>query len=57
MVNRVLEKGCSVYLKVNGEMCNRLNRGTRIQVVQRKGEWAKITWRSGKKRGWIRLSP
>ena len=36
-----------------GEMCNRLARGTRIVPVGRKGDWVKITWRKGKKKGWI----
>ncbi len=48
-----LDKTTSVHLTANGEMCNRLARGTRIIPVGRKGDWIKITWRKGKKKGWI----
>lgn len=48
-----LDKTTTVHLTANGEMCNRLARGTRILIVRRKGEWIKITWRRGKKKGWI----
>jgi len=48
-----LDKTTTVHLTANGEMCNRLARGTRIIPVQRKGDWLKITWRKGKKKGWI----
>jgi hypothetical protein len=48
-----LDKTTTVHLTANGEMCNRLSRGTRIIPVQRKGDWLKITWRKGKKKGWI----
>lgn len=49
----VLDKTYSVHLTQNGEMCNRLGRGTRVFPVLRKGDWIKITWRKGKKKGWI----
>ena len=52
-----LEKSCYVYLKEGGEICNRLGRGTRVWPIQKKGEWIKVTWRKGKKKGWIRNSP
>ena len=48
-----LNKTTTVHLTANGEMCNRLARGTRLVPVQRKGDWLKITWRRGKKKGWI----
>jgi hypothetical protein len=48
-----LDKTTTVHLTANGEMCNRLVRGTRIVPVGRKGDWIKITWRRGKKKGWI----
>jgi hypothetical protein len=48
-----LDKTTAVHLTANGEMCNRLARGTRISPVRRKGDWVKITWRKGKKKGWI----
>ena len=48
-----LEKSHTVHLSPQGEMCNRLARGTRVTPVQRKGDWLKITWRKGKKKGWI----
>ena len=48
-----LDKTTTVHLTANGEMCNRLARGTRIVPVGRKGDWIKITWRRGKKKGWI----
>jgi hypothetical protein len=48
-----LQKTHTVYLKAGGEICNRLGRGTRVCPVKRNGEWLKITWRNGKKRGWI----
>lgn len=48
-----LEKSTTVHLTANGEICNRLGRGTRIVPVGRKGDWLKITWRRGKKKGWI----
>jgi hypothetical protein len=48
-----LDKTTTVHLTAKGEMCNRLARGTRIVPVGRKGDWIKITWRKGKKKGWI----
>jgi hypothetical protein len=48
-----LDKTTTVHLTAKGEMCNRLTRGTRIVPVQRKGDWLKISWRRGKKKGWI----
>lgn len=48
-----LDKTYAVHLAPGGEMCNRLARGTRVWSVQRKGDWLKITWRKGKKKGWI----
>ncbi len=49
----VLEKSCYVYLKEKGEICNRLNKGTKVHILKNNGEWIKITWRGGKKKGWI----
>ena len=48
-----LDKTISVHLTAKGEMRNRLARGTRIIPVRRKGDWVKISWRKGKKKGWI----
>ncbi len=48
-----LDKTYTVHLNEKGEVCNRLARGTRVVPVQRKGDWIKITWRKGKKKGWI----
>jgi hypothetical protein len=48
-----LEKSCFVYLKEGGEICNRLGRGTRVYPIKEKGEWIKVTWRNGRKKGWI----
>jgi hypothetical protein len=45
-----LDKTTAVHLTANGEMCNRLARGTRIVPVRRKGDWVKISWRKGKKK-------
>ena len=42
-----------VYLKPKGEVCNRLPAGTRAKILQRNDHWIKITWRNGKKKGWI----
>ena len=52
----VLEKNHSVHLKKEGEICNRLGRGAKVMPILRKGDWLKITWRNGKKKGWIQLS-
>ena len=48
-----LAKTYTVYLKAGGEVCNRLGSGTRVCPVKRSGEWVKISWKKGKKRGWI----
>ena len=48
-----LDKTTTVHLTAHGEMCNRLARRTRIILGKRKGDWIKITWRKGKKKGWI----
>ncbi len=50
-----LEKTHYVHLKEAGEVCNRLNRGTKVHALKRKGEWVRITWRNGKKKGWIHI--
>jgi hypothetical protein len=47
---------CYVHLKIDGEICNRLKMGVKVQPIQKKGDWIKITWRGGKKKGWIKLS-
>ncbi|MBI4382949.1 MAG: hypothetical protein HY579_02810 [Nitrospinae bacterium] len=52
----ILDKTRYVHLKVNGEKCNRLPRGTLVFPVERKGEWIKVVWRNGKKKGWIHLA-
>ena len=44
-----------IFLKPKGEICNRLSAGTKVSVVQRKGQWMKITCRNGKKKGWIQV--
>jgi hypothetical protein len=49
----ILEKTYYVHLKENGEVCNRLPAGTQVHSIKRKGDWLRITWRSGKKKGWI----
>ena len=51
----VLKKSHAVHLKPEGEICNRLKAGTKVEVVKKKGEWALINWRSKKKKGWIVL--
>jgi hypothetical protein len=48
-----LSKTHSVHLKPKGEVCNWLQAGARVHLLQRKGSWVHITWRSGKKNGWI----
>ena len=45
-----LDKTTTAHLTAQGEMCNRLARGTRIITVKRKEDWVKITWRRGKKK-------
>ena len=52
----ILKKSHIVHLKPEGEICNRLKAGTKIQVVKKKGDWALINWRSKKKKGWIFFS-
>ena len=51
----ILKKSHTVHLKPEGEICNRLKAGTKVQVVKKKGDWALINWRSKKKRGWVFL--
>ncbi len=51
----ILDKAHTVHLKAGGEVCNRLARGTRVMAVQARGDWVKINWRNGKKKGWIHL--
>lgn len=48
-----LEKSTLVHLRAEGEICNRLARGTRVMPIGRQGDWVQITWRKGKKKGWI----
>tara|TARA_B100000315_G_scaffold165505_1_gene154174 strand:- start:480 stop:677 length:198 start_codon:yes stop_codon:yes gene_type:complete len=48
-----LGKTHGVHLKPKGEVCNWLHAGARVHLLQRKGDWVRITWRSGKKNGWI----
>jgi hypothetical protein len=48
-----LKKNHTVHLKPDGEICNRLKLGTKVHIVRRKGDWAYINWRSGKKKGWV----
>jgi len=49
----LLNKTHTIYLKPDGEICNRLKQGTRVKTIKIKGDWVHITWRSGKKKGWI----
>ena len=51
----ILNKSHTVHLKPEGEICNRLKAGTKVQVAKKKGDWALINWRSKKKKGWIFL--
>jgi len=51
----VLQSSRYVYNKANGEICNRLKKGFKVNPVAQKGDWLKITWRGGKKKGWIDL--
>ena len=53
----ILQKSHIVHLKPEGEICNRLKAGTKVQVVRKKGDWAFINWRGEKKRGWIIFLP
>ena len=50
-----LQKTRAVHLKPGGEICNRLKAGTKIYLRQAKGEWTNISWRNGKKKGWVKL--
>ena len=50
-----LRKSHAVHLKPDGEICNRLKTGTKIYLRQIKGEWTNISWRNGKKKGWVKL--
>lgn len=49
----ILKKSHVVYLKPEGEICNRLKMGTKVVLIKNKGDWVFINWRSGKKKGWI----
>ena len=51
----ILKKSYTVRLKPEGEICNRLKTGTKVQIVKKKGDWALINWRRKKKKGWIFL--
>ena len=50
-----LQKSHTVHLKPDGEICNRLKAGTKIYLCNIKGEWTKISWRNGKKKGWVKF--
>ena len=50
-----LQKSHTVHLKPDGEICNRLKAGTKVYLRQIKGEWTNISWRNGKKKGWVKL--
>ncbi|HAX45687.1 MAG TPA: hypothetical protein DCX78_02515 [Nitrospina sp.] len=52
----ILQKTHHVHLKPDGEVCNRLRAGAKVYPTQTKGKWTRITWRNGKKKGWILLS-
>ena len=51
----ILKKTHTVHLKPEGEICNRLKAGTKVQVIKKREDWALINWRSKKKKGWIVL--
>ena len=51
----IFAKSHTVHLKPGGEICNRLKAGTKIYLHQIKGEWKNISWRNGKKKGWVKL--
>ncbi|PIP71848.1 MAG: hypothetical protein COW89_09680 [Nitrospinae bacterium CG22_combo_CG10-13_8_21_14_all_47_10] len=57
MEELLLDKSHTVHLKPEGEICNRLKQGTRVKIMNKKGNWLHITWRSGKKKGWINCYP
>ena len=44
-----------IYFKPKGEVCNYLPAGTRVKILQYRDEWINITWRGGKKKGWVLL--
>jgi len=50
-----LHKSHNVYLKPEGEICNRLKAGAKVYLHQTKGNWTKISWRNGKKSGWVKI--
>jgi hypothetical protein len=50
-----LQKSHTIHLKPDGAICNRLKAGTKIYLRQIKGEWTNISWRNGKKKGWVKL--
>ena len=52
----ILKNTHYVHLKINGERCNRLPRGTLVFPVTTKDDWIKITWKNGKKKGWINIT-
>lgn len=49
-----LKRTRHVHIKPEGEVCNRLKAGAKIYLQQTKGKWTSISWRNGKKRGWIK---
>ena len=51
-----LQKSHTVHLKPDGGVCNRLKAGTKICLLQIKGEWTNISWRNGKKRDGLNFS-
>lgn len=51
----IIKKSHNVCLKPKGEICNRLKAGTKVYPIQTKGQWTQITWRNGKKKGWIQF--
>ncbi len=51
----VLARAHYVHFKARGEICNRLNKGVKVHIEKRHGDWVRITWRNGKKKGWIFL--
>ncbi|SVD56939.1 uncharacterized protein METZ01_LOCUS409793 [marine metagenome] len=51
-----LKKNKKIYLRPNGEMCNRISQGTKVEIIKIKKPWYQISWRSGKKKGWALLS-
>jgi len=51
-----LKKTHKIYSSPDGEVCNRLKTGTKVCIIKAKGPWTQITWRNGKKKGWVTLS-